>query len=123
MKPPSDGRRILVHSMGVAKAIGKRVRDESIFAEFAVYFVKRGIITSMAFSAPQNTAAPTDGDDLPDGDVYPTPPPFSSYADENNNVTSKKHKMTPENKQLTPRNPWDHRPRRPTAVPIASEGL
>jgi hypothetical protein len=33
--------------------------------------------------------------------IYPTPPPFSSYAPENNNVTAKKLKTTLENKQLT----------------------
>jgi hypothetical protein len=72
MKPPSDGRRILVHSMGVAKAIGKRVRDESIFAEFAVYFVKRGIIDSMASTAQQIPQCPETAnglDDLP----HPSP--------------------------------------------------
>jgi hypothetical protein len=33
--------------------------------------------------------------------IYPTPPPFSSHTHENNGVTSKKAKMTCQNKQLT----------------------
>jgi hypothetical protein len=49
--------------------------------EFAVQFVKRETINSMASTAPQIPQ-------LPQTAIYPTPPPLSCHAFENNDVTS-----------------------------------
>ena len=72
-----------------------------IFPEFAVYFVKTRTINSCP---PQPLQIPPfpQSNSPQTATIYPTPPPFSSHAYENNEVTSKKPKNAFQNKQLTP---------------------
>jgi hypothetical protein len=76
----------------------KKIPD--ISPEFAVHFVKRDIINTMASTATKNSS-PQIRQRPQTARIYPTPPPLSSYEHENNNVTRKKPKMTCENKELT----------------------
>jgi len=64
-----------------------------IFPEFAVYFVKTRTINSCP---PQPLQIPPfpQSNSPQTATIYPTPPPFSSHAYENNEVTSKKPKTT-----------------------------